>query len=183
VEVKTDWVKTIAAYITGVVYSLLKLLLPAYFISSLLENIIISVFAGRMTGIGYILRNTICQGPGMITNIKYLWLSYNGDHKKVADIFTRDFRELVIKSLAKYPVLYIKTNSFVYRNVLLPLQDEGVLELETLSGCKAPQIVEKVQIMDWYSVVKCIWDKKAAARLFRMESIFKYRLKRIDSHA
>ncbi|WP_213974958.1 hypothetical protein [Tepidanaerobacter acetatoxydans] len=182
VEVKTDWTKTFIAYVTGIPYVFLKLFLPAYFILSFFENIIIFLFAVRITDIGYILRNTVCQGPDLSTNIKYLCMNYIQGHKEVADIFIKDFKELVVNSIAKYPVLYIHTNNFVYKNILLPLQDEGVLELETLSGYKVPQVIEKVQIMDWYSVARCIWDKKVRQQLFRIESVFKYRLKRVDTY-
>ena len=181
-EVKIDWIKTVTECIIGIVYFLSKIFLPVYFVLSFFEDIIIWFFAKRITGIGYVFHYTVCQGPDMVTNAKYLYLSYYGDHKKVADIFTKDFKELVSSSLGKWPSLYINTNNFVYRNVLLTLQDAGMLELETLAGCKAPQIIEKIQIMDWSSVARCLWDKKALQRLFRIETINKYRLKRVDSY-
>ncbi|WP_422445306.1 hypothetical protein [Thermoanaerobacterium sp. DL9XJH110] len=181
-EVKIDWIQTIAQYITGVVFIFLKVLLPIYFLAVLLEDIIVFLFCRRLSGTGYVIRNTICQGPDIAATVKYLLLSYEKDRKKVADIFRKDFKELVLKSLAEYPVIYINTNKFVYKNVLLPLQTNGVLAVETISGYRAPQIIEKVQIMDWYSVVRCIWDIKALKRLFRMEMIRKYRLKRVEPY-
>ena len=68
----------------------------------------------------------------------------------------------------------------MYKNVLIPMQEEKLLKIEEQAGSerRVPQIIEKLQIMDWKSTVRCFIDKKAFKRLFREEILKKYKLEK-----
>lgn len=180
-EVKISWIATIQAYITGIIIILIKLLyldVPFFMFNSLVNL----VTCTRTSNFGMVHRfsKTINQGPYVAIMRKYTTIDYNKERKKVAEMLAKDLRELFLNSLNKYPVLYVETNNFVYENILLKLKSDGLIKFEASKRYKAPQIVEKIRIMNWGSVVRCFWNLKELKRLFRMETICKYRLERID---
>jgi hypothetical protein len=69
----------------------------------------------------------------------------------------------------------------MYKNVLIPMQEEKLLKIEEQASSerRVPQIIEKLQIMDWKSTVRCFTNLKSLKRLFRKESVKKYKLIRI----
>lgn len=179
-ETKTNWPKTMLAYLVGIINILFKL----FFLDvpfHVFNNFINALFFTRATSYGVInrFRKTIHQAPNLSTKIKYITTDYNKDRNKVRDMVTNDFKKLVLESLKKYPIAYIDTNNFVYKNVLLRLQEDGLITVEKLKGYKAPQVMEKVQIMNRGAVVRCFWDMRALKRLFRMEEIYRYQLKKV----
>lgn len=180
-EVKINWIATIQAYITGIIIILIKLLyLDVLFF--MFNNLVNLVTCTRTSSFGVVNRvsKTINQGPYVATMRKYTTTNYNKERKRVAEMLANDLKELFLHSLNKYPVLYVETNNFVYENVLLKLKSDGLIRFESGKKYKAPQIVEKIRIMNWGSVVRCFWNLKALKRVFRMETICKYRLERVD---
>jgi hypothetical protein len=71
----------------------------------------------------------------------------------------------------------------MYKNVLIPMQEEKLLKIEEQAGSerRVPQIIEKLQIMDWKSTVRCFTNLKSLKRLFRKESVKNTNLSRLQN--
>lgn len=179
-EIRISWFKTILACSAGIMFIFLKLFyLGMPFM--VFCNIINSIAYTRTSNFGVMhrVRKTIHQAPDLATELKYIKADYNKDRDKVSDMVAEDLKGLVLGSLKRCRTVYICTNNFVYKNVLLKMQEDGLIKVERLNGYKVPQVIEKVQIMNWGAVARCFWDMNALKRLFRMEEICKYRLEKV----
>lgn len=183
INTKTNWLKTTIASVIGFLYILVRLLIVTDLLVFWIVEIINFIACKRITGFGVVSKSseTIYQSPNLVTTVEYITTDYNKDRKKVADMVAGDFKKLILESLKKYQVAYINTNNFVYSNVICKLEEDGLIVVKRLEGYKAPQTLEKLRIMNWGAVVRCLWDFKALKRLFRMEEIYKYRLEKVGT--
>jgi hypothetical protein len=178
---RKNWIEIVFVYFLGIILLILKLLYLDIILYVFAE-IPRRIYCKRTAGFGVVnkLRHTIEQAPELPELIKYAKMDYTGNREKVALEFKRDFGALIWFSLKYRSPLYIETNEWMYKNVLIPMQEEKLLKIEEQAGSerRVPQIIEKLQIMDWKSTVRCFIDKKAFKRLFREEILKKYKLEK-----
>lgn len=181
-ELKTNWVKTTIASVIGILYIFVKLFPIIDWLVFLIIEVINCMFCTRPSDIGVISRTNknIYQSPSLKSIKKYMKVDYHEERNKVRKMVSEDFKMLILEALEKYQVVYIETNNFIYKNVLIELQDANLIKFNRLKGHKAPQILEKLRIMNKSAVTKCFFDFEALKKLFQMEEVYKYRLERVD---
>ncbi|MDN5316970.1 MAG: hypothetical protein PWR08_1094 [Thermoanaerobacterium sp.] len=167
-------------YLGGIFYMLVKVIYVFDFLFDILTAFI-EMFFKRLTPVFVLTFGEIKQGM----SLKHLYKTYRRyDYFKNKDVIRKNiindyigsFKNIAEKNKGKtYKFI---TNMFVYKNVLLKLEQENILKFKRLDDTLMviPQPSEKLVLMSSMTVLKNLFNPDFYKQVFKREYVYVYEL-------
>lgn len=162
-------------------YLILKLL----FLTPVLEGVVaplVFVFLGQRVGplLFYIRsRNELVQEMTYLHTWEYKKIRYLEEKDKFKELLKEEYIESFKKAAKKlkHKSVFFVTNQWVAENVLIPLEEEGILKLFPLKTVEKIQAVEKLVFVSSMYVYRHLFDMKFWRKIFKKEKVTRFLIK------
>lgn len=159
-------------------YLLCKLLFCDFLIDTFTQLVLRLIGGKRITKLlVYIpLANEIVQEIPYAYTTRYKKIDYLKNSNEFKKLLIEDYQNSFRKTAEMFKGKSVKfvTNKFIFRNVLVPLYEEGILKFAIVTTSKKKQIPEKLVFISPFYIYSHLFDRTFWRKIFKTEEVSQY---------
>lgn len=155
-------------------YIVFKLLFLDLILEAITKFILVITGARRVSDVLVLWGGELVQDPTFkcLSKLRHIdYMKQEEFKKQIIKLYIESFYK--IKSVTKKKVI-IKTNTFIYKNVLVPLEEQGLIKIATGRTKLKRQPSEKLIFISTYYVWRHMLDSQFWKKVMRKEKVTKY---------